>query len=128
MFKQKLASYERFDPRKEFFKRGAPHMPLMIYIGSSKDTRRTPKALAKRAAHTARRGWTYDRIQNSKAGNETSGGGEHSKGKGKHKGKGAHAHGHGEPSDGQIKGGKGDRSDGWEPHSRYWWHHSWAEW
>ena len=90
--KQKLASYERFDPDKELFKRGA-HMPLMIYIGSSKDTRRTPKALAKRAENAARRGWTYDRIQKHKAGIETSGGGKHSKGKGKHKGKGVHTHG-----------------------------------
>ena len=100
MSKQKLASYERFDPDKELFKRGA-HMPLMIYIGSSKDTRRTPKSLAKRAENAARRGWTYDRIQKHKAGIETSGGGKHSKGKGKHKGKGVHTHGHGEPSDGQ---------------------------
>ena len=105
-------------------------MPLMIYIGSSKDTRRTPKSLAKRAENAARRGWTYDRIQKYKAGNETSGGGTRSKGKGKHKGKGVDTHGHGEPSkgkhkgkgvdthghgepsDGQRKGGKGDRSDG----------------
>ena len=87
-------------------------MPLMIYSGKSNETRRTKEALARRAANAARRGWTFDRIQAQKAGDETRGGGEHSKGKGKHKGKGAHTHGHGESSDGQRKGGKGGARGG----------------
>ena len=123
MSKQKLASYERFDPHKELPKRGA-QMPLMIYIGSSKETRRTKEAVAKRFASAARRG--YGRIQTQQVGDETRGGGEHSKGKGKHKGKGVHTHGHGDRWDRwEDWSATGDRWDGWDDWSRY---NSWAEW
>ena len=65
MSEQKLASYEGFE---ELFNRGA-HMPLMIYIGNSYDTRQTKDAVARRAENAARRGWDKDRIAAQKAGN-----------------------------------------------------------
>ncbi len=46
--KQKLASYNLFDPSRALFQRGA-HMPLMIYNGGSNETRRSPEALRRRA-------------------------------------------------------------------------------
>ena len=53
--KQTLVLTANFDPATEMFKRGA-HMPLMIYIGSSEDMRRTPAARARRAQRAEERG------------------------------------------------------------------------
>ena len=105
--KQKLASYDLFDPHRQFFQRGA-HMPLMVYMGGSSESRRSKVALAKRAANAARRGWTWERRQSTKAESGIRDGGEHRKGK--QKGRGMHAHGDGEPSDGKGKGGNWGRS------------------
>ena len=41
--KQKLASFEEFDPENEFFKRGAD-APLMIFVGAGSETRRSKVA------------------------------------------------------------------------------------
>ena len=63
--KQKLASFDHFDPDREFFKRGA-HMPLMIYMGASSDTRRSKEALRRRTANATRRGWTWEKYNQRK--------------------------------------------------------------
>ena len=92
--KQKLVSFERFDPKKEFFKRGA-HMPLMIYIGDSSETRRSKQALKKRAEKADSRGWGWQRRESTKA-------------KGTQKGQ--HGKGKGQPQKG---GGKSSSSGSW---------------
>ena len=97
--KQKLPVYEKFDPSRQLFSRGA-HMPLMIFVGASKETRRSKEALARRAANANRRGWTWERRQSTRTQDD--------------KGKGPQTHGHGEPHDDQRKGdqrkgGKGGR-------------------
>ena len=102
--KQKLASYDLFDPHRQFFQRGA-HMPLMVYMGSSSESRRSKGARARRSANADRRGWTWEWRQSTKVESESRDGGEH--GKGKQKGRGMHAHVDEEPSDGKGKGGKG---------------------
>ena len=83
--KPKLASFDRFDPQREFFKRGA-HFPLMIYIGGSNESRRSKDALKRRAQNADRRGWSWETRQSTKVGNETRDGGEHPKGKQKGRG------------------------------------------
>ncbi len=80
----------------------------MVYMGGSSESRRSKVALAKRAVNAARRGWTWERRQSTKAESGIRDGGEHRKGK--QKGRGMHAHGDGEPSDGKGKGGKWGRS------------------
>ena len=77
--KQKLISFEQFDPEKEFFKRGA-HAPLMIFVGAGSETRRSKDAQRRRAANADKRGWTWERRQSTIKGK--------SKGKGKGKSKG----------------------------------------
>ena len=107
--KQKLASYDLFDPHRQFFQRGA-HMPLMVYIGGSSESRRSKDARARRCANADKRGWTWAWRQTTKVESESRDGGEHWKGK--QKGRGTHTHGDGEPSDGKGKGGKGTARDG----------------
>ena len=58
--KQKLPSYELFDPQRELFKRGA-HMPLTVYIGNSSEARRSVNAMRRRNATATQRGWTWER-------------------------------------------------------------------
>ena len=58
--RQKPADFERFDPQRVFFRRGA-HMPLMIFVGGSGDVRRSSEAVARRAAKADARGWNYER-------------------------------------------------------------------
>ena len=123
--KQKLASYELFDPDRELFKRGA-HMPLMIYMGGSNEARRSKDALKRRAANAARRGWTWDKRQSTKVGDETRDGGDHPKGT--QKGRWVHTHGDGEPSDGQRKGGKGGTRGGGKSSAQWPWYNSGDEW
>ena len=97
--KQKLASYDLFDPDKTFFKRGA-HMPLMVYIGGPSDSRRSPLAMKRRAANATKRGWTWQRRQTTKGGSD---GRQHPKGK--QKGSGKHSKGGGKDSKGGSRGG-----------------------
>jgi len=96
--KQKLASFDHFDPDRQFFKRGA-HMPLMIYMGGSSDTRRSKEALRRRDEKADRRGWTWEKGQSTKVANSTRDGGEHLKGTQKGN------KGQWEPRDGKKKGG-----------------------
>ena len=49
LVEQKLVGTQMFDPDNEFFRRGA-HMPLMIFVGGNKDTRRSEEATRRRAA------------------------------------------------------------------------------
>ena len=60
--KQKLVEVRKFDPNAVFFRRGA-HMPLMIYVGLSSQTRRTPEASTRRAERADARGWGKERRQ-----------------------------------------------------------------
>ena len=114
--KQKLAGYDLFDPEREFFKRGT-HMPLMVFMGASNESRRSEDALRRRAANAARRGWTSERRQSTKVESESPDGADHLKGN--QKGKGMHARGAGKPSDGKGKGGKGGARGGGMS-SRHW--------
>ena len=57
---QKRCDYLKFDPFRKFFIGGA-HMPLMVYVGSSKEGRRSKSARQRRAANADARGWTYAR-------------------------------------------------------------------
>ena len=82
--KQKLASIEHFDPKRQFFKRGA-HMPLMMYVGGSSQSRRTKAALVRRNAQANKRGWTWEKRHPTRGGgkpsqdnDDTRGGWEHS--------------------------------------------------
>ena len=59
-FKQKLVSIEKFDPQKQFFKRGA-HMPLMGFMGGSLENRRSPAAVRRRAENADRRGFGWEK-------------------------------------------------------------------
>ena len=77
---QKLASYDLFDPYRQFFQGGA-HMPLMVYMGGSNESRRSKSALTRRAANAARRGWTWERRQATKVESGSPDGAEHQKGK-----------------------------------------------
>ena len=62
-FRQKLVSTELFDPQERFFHRGA-HMPLMGFIGSSGDNRRTPEAQRRRTFKATLRGqWQVEKRQ-----------------------------------------------------------------
>ena len=49
LVEQKLVGTQMFDPKNEFFRKGA-HMPLMIFVGGNKDTRRSDAAVQKRNA------------------------------------------------------------------------------
>ena len=60
--RQKPADFDKFDPNRQFFRRGA-HMPLMIWVGGAGDVRRTSEALARRAANADKRGWNQERRQ-----------------------------------------------------------------
>ena len=57
--KQKLILLQQFDPDFNLFRRGA-HMPLMIYVGSPRNTRRTRDALARREKRAENRGWGWE--------------------------------------------------------------------
>ena len=113
--KQKLASFEHFDPQRQFFKRGA-HMPLMIYIGAPSEVRRSKAAQRRRAVNATRRGWTWERRQATQVSDETRdrGGGA----KGTHKGRGRYDV-YREPSDIQSKGGKGGARGGGQSRSSW---------
>jgi len=100
--KQKLVDIDLFDPKRKLFNRGA-HMPLMVFIGGPSESRRSKGALAKRAANAARRGWTWERRQSTKAESEIRDGGEHRKGT--QKGREMHAHVGWQPWYGQGKDG-----------------------
>ena len=54
--KQKLCDYKKFDPHASFFNRGA-HMPTMIYLGKSSDTRRKPDKIQIRYQRAERKGF-----------------------------------------------------------------------
>ena len=54
--RQKLVDVSMFDPSLALFQGGA-HMPIMIFLGDSKETRRTPQARQRRAARADERGW-----------------------------------------------------------------------
>ena len=58
--KQKLTDFKEFDPQREFFARGA-HAPLMIFVGTNSESRRSAERQASRNADADRRGWTIDR-------------------------------------------------------------------
>ena len=73
--KQKLADFTAFDPQQQFFKRGA-HAPLMIFLGSHNQQRRSRAAIESRNKKADQRGWTWHRRHQDKG-----------KGKGKGKGK-----------------------------------------
>ena len=68
---QKVAWKDKCDPRKSYFKKGAP-MPLMVYIGERGRTRRSPEARARRSDNAAARGWDRDRIEAMKRGEASS--------------------------------------------------------
>ena len=53
---QKLVSTKKFDPTLTFFRRGA-HMPLMLFVGDSTSTRRTPQSRRRREQKAEQRGW-----------------------------------------------------------------------
>ena len=52
-------------------------MPLMVFMGESKETRRSKEAVIRRAANAGRRGWTWERRQSTKVKSESPDGGEH---------------------------------------------------
>ena len=54
--KQKLCDYKQFDPHTSFFNRGA-HMPTMIYLGTSSDTRRKPDPSKRRYERAVSKGF-----------------------------------------------------------------------
>lgn len=54
--KQKLCHYQKFDPHAAFFNAGA-HMPTMIYLGTSSDTRRKPDKIKTRNERAERMGF-----------------------------------------------------------------------
>ena len=87
--KQKPVSFEQFDPENQLFKRGA-HAPLMVYLGASRDCRRSGKAVIARAKAADRRGWDYNRRQSTKSECKSSGAkkGEGKSSGSKQKGKG----------------------------------------
>ena len=111
--KQKPVQFDKFDPHRQMFRRGA-HMPLMIYVGGHADVRRTGEAVRRRKANADRRGWTYDRRQATIPGGK-------GKGDGQRKGAGAHGRGGGETHDDRGKGGKWGRRDQYQ-------HPPWAAW
>ena len=112
--KQKLPKYNLFDPQSHYFRSGA-HMPLMIYVGGSNETRRSKVATARRATRAAERGWTAARIQAARRALE---GGEH----------GTQTEGHTQPS--AVKGtsgkggGAGRSGKGWRQSNA--WYTSWS--
>ena len=83
--KQKLVSFEEFDPHNEFFKRGA-HAPLMIFLGAQSQVRRSKAAQQRRAENADKRGWTWDRRQSMQKG-KSKGTGKGGKGATKGEGK-----------------------------------------
>ena len=58
--KQKPCKFQLFDPSLQYFPRGS-HAPLMIFLGSSSDGRRSTPADRRRAAKADARGWTRQR-------------------------------------------------------------------
>ena len=60
--KQKLAKLEKFDrlDDKKMWEKGA-HMPLMIFVGANRDSRRSPKSWADRSIKADQRGWNRER-------------------------------------------------------------------
>jgi len=71
---QKLVSTQKFDPTSNFFRRGA-HMPLMLFVGDSTSSRRTPESLRRREQRAEQRGW-------GRAAREAKGKGKKGRGKG----------------------------------------------
>jgi len=92
---QKLFSTKKFDPTLTFFRRGA-HMPLMLFVGDSTSTRRTPQSRRRREQKAEQRGWGREAREA--------------------KGKGKKGRGKGMEASGQIMVGKsilgGRRGDG----------------
>ena len=112
--KQKPVKFDKFDPYREFFKRGA-HMPLMIYVGGHSDVRRTGGARQRRAANADRRGWTYEWRQSTKPSGK-------GKGDGQQKGAGAYGRGGAQPRDNRGKGWTwGARDQGQQAPWTGWW-------
>ena len=54
--KQKLIDVEMFDPQSQYFKRGG-HMPLMVFVGSHNQQRRTKGACERRERRAEQRGY-----------------------------------------------------------------------
>ena len=54
--RQKLIDIKMFDPHSQYFKRGG-HMPLMVFVGSHNQQRRTKGACERRERRAERRGW-----------------------------------------------------------------------
>ena len=54
--RQKLIDINKFDPRLQYFKRGG-HMPLMMFVGSPNQVRRTKGACERRERRAEERGW-----------------------------------------------------------------------
>ena len=63
--KQKLSDFKLFDPEQQFFKRGA-HVPLMIFLGSHSQQRRSREANQRRNKKADERGWNYYRRHQNK--------------------------------------------------------------
>ena len=74
--KQKPTDFKEFDPQREFFACGA-HVPLMIFVGTQSESRRSIERWIGRNAAADKRGWTFQRRQTTA---KTKGGG---KGRGK---------------------------------------------
>ena len=54
--RQKLIDIKLFDPHLQYFKRGG-HMPLMMFVGSPNQVRRTKGACERRERRAEERGW-----------------------------------------------------------------------
>ena len=54
--RQKLIDIKMFDPHRQYFKRGG-HMPLMVFVGSHNQQRRTKGACERRERRAEQRGW-----------------------------------------------------------------------